>query len=466
MLNRPAESQDLSDGLEVKAARRKWNPALHPRDSKGRFIETGGTVRLWGGKLARVVRALPNDRILVQDQTTPGEFTGRRHTTSAKWVSMVARPDGSAPTENEDKVVAEDEKRLQDPRRGNGVARDDDGDPSTPNDPHDSDDQGRPIGNDEDGDGPDDDDDQDEPADGRHPVNTAALPNRQHAAGARFTDTAAVRQHFTQLADRPGQNPDMSKFLRSVANDDDLQTSNSGRLVVLRDDETHRWYLSSAGTGQRMGLAGDFDSPQEAAQFADHLEATTRTDGPNGAPFDFSDPDADKTAGSWKSSKGENIPAAIKRTRQEFDAARPAPAAPPTDSNTVATVSRGDLKPGDHIKVTVASSNVEWPSSTRDQDKPKTVTVEGTLASTYDESRWAPLLDATLTTPDGTIMTSGDSVRLRSLPGQVAVSGHADDYVPEPVRADRVRVGDVVAGGEFGHVITDVNRYPEGRTFT
>ncbi|MGA5454832.1 hypothetical protein ACPCVO_50650 [Streptomyces umbrinus] len=466
MLNRPPESQDLSDGLEVKAARRKWNPALHPRDSKGRFIETGGTVRLWGGKLARVVRALPNDRILVQDQTSPGEFTGRRHTTSAKWVSMVARPDGSAPTEDEDKVVAEDEKRIQDPRRGNGVARDDDGDPSTPNDPHDSDDQGRPIGDDEDDDGPDDDDDQDEPADGRHPVNTAALPNRQHAAGARFTDTAAVRQHFAQLADRPGQNPDMSKFLRSVADDDDLQTTSSGRLVVLRDDETDRWYLSSAGTGQRMGLAGDFDSPQEAAQFADRLEATTRTDGPNGAPFDFSDPDADKTAGSWKSSKGENIPAAIKRARQEFDAAGPAPAASPTDSNTAATVSRGDLKPGDHIKVTVASSDVEWPSSTRDQDKPKTVTVEGTLASTYDESRWAPLLDATLTTPDGTTMTSGDSVRLRSMPGQVAVSGHADDYVPEPVRADRVRVGDIVAGGEFGHVITDVNRYPEGRTFT
>src|SRR3954471_20403954 len=104
MLSRPAaahaELQDLSDGLEAKAVRRKWNPALHPRDSKGRFIETGGTVRLWGGKLARVVRALPHDRILVQDQTGPNEFKGRRHTTSAKWVSMVARPDGTAPTDD------------------------------------------------------------------------------------------------------------------------------------------------------------------------------------------------------------------------------------------------------------------------------------------------------------------------------------------------------------------------------
>ncbi|MFJ8769557.1 hypothetical protein [Streptomyces clavifer] len=45
MSNRPAAEhpalQDLRADLEVKAARPKWNPALHPRDSKGRFIETG-----------------------------------------------------------------------------------------------------------------------------------------------------------------------------------------------------------------------------------------------------------------------------------------------------------------------------------------------------------------------------------------------------------------------------------------
>ncbi|MET8518197.1 hypothetical protein [Streptomyces sp. NPDC005077] len=169
MLIRPDAAHAELQDLEVKAAARKWNPALHPRDSKGRFIETGGTVRLWGGKLARVVRALPNDRILVQDQTTPGEFNGRRHTTSAKWVSMVARPDGSAPTDNEDKVVQEDAKRAEDPRRGNGVARDDDGDPDTPNDPHDADDRGRPIGADDDPVGPRENDDQDEPDDGKRP---------------------------------------------------------------------------------------------------------------------------------------------------------------------------------------------------------------------------------------------------------------------------------------------------------
>ncbi|MGY1502916.1 hypothetical protein ACW4TU_41180 [Streptomyces sp. QTS52] len=472
MLNRPAaehaELQDPSAVLEVKAARRKWNPALHPRDSKGRFIETGGTVRLWGGKLARVVRALPNDRILVQDQTAPNVFNGRRHTTSAKWVSMVARPDGSAPTDNEDKVQAEDEKRTIDPRRGNGVARDDDGDPDTPNDPHDADDRGRPIGEDDDPVGPRENDDQDEPADGNLPVRVDALPNRNHGAGARFRDTAAVRQHFLDLADRPGRKPKMAQFLRSVAGDDHLETSLNGKVVALRDDSTGRWYLTATGTGQRIDTAGEFATPDDALEFARLLDRSTTPPGQNSmgrGGFDFSDPDLDQAAGTWRSAQGENIQAAIKRTRQEFDAARPAP---PANSNTAATVGREELRPGDRIKVTVSGSDIEWPASTRDQDKPETVTVEGTLAPTYtyDRMKWAPLLDATLTAPDGTVMTSGDSVRLMRMPNQVAVSGHADGHIPEEVRADRVRVGDVVAGGEFGHVVTAVRRYPGGRTFT
>ncbi|MFF8789215.1 hypothetical protein [Streptomyces sp. NPDC015125] len=332
MLNRPtaqAESQDLSRDLEVKVTRRPWNPALHPRDSKGRFIETGGTVRLWGGKLARVVRALPHDRILVQDQSGPNEFKGRRHTTSAKWVSMVARPDGSAPTDDENKVAEEDERRNQDSRRGNGVARDDDGDPDTPNGPHEQDDKGRPIG-DDDGDGPDDDDDQDEPEDGTHPVAVDALPNQQHAAGARHPDTAAVRRHFTQLAEQPGTSPDMATFLRSVAHDDDLQTTPSGRLAILRDERNGRFYLTATGTGQRVDAAGDFGTTEDAVRFAEHLDKTAV----NGRltqfnqPFDFSDPQLDNAARDWRSAKGENIQGAIQRARKEFDAT-PAPAAAP-----------------------------------------------------------------------------------------------------------------------------------------
>lgn len=475
MLNRPAaahaELQDPSENLEVKAARRKWNPALHPRDSKGRFIETGGTVRLWGGKLARVVRALPHDRILVQDQSGPNEFRGRRHTTSAKWVSMVSRPDGSAPTDNEDKVQEEDEKRRKDPRRGNGVAGDDDGDPDTPDDPHDVDDRGRPIGDDDDPVGPREDDDQDEPEDGNLPIHIDALPNKLHGP-TRFRDRAAVRRHFLELAERPGQKPEMAQFLRSVAGDDELLTTHNGALAILRNDDG-RWSLTATGTGQRMDMAGDFTTAEEAEQFARHLAATAPTEGAKrkvGPPpgFDFSDPELDEAAKTWRSTKGENIQAAIQRARREFDTSRKNQdsAAPAGDSSK--TVSPSDLKPGDRVQVTVRSADIEWPESTRDQRKPGTVTVEGTVAPTYDygSSRSTALLDVTLTGPDRSVMASGESVRLMRAPKQYTVTGHTEGFAPEMVRADRVRVGDIVAGGQFGHVVTEVRRYPGGRTFT
>lgn len=326
MLNRPAaraESQDLSRGIQTKVTRRSWNPALHPRDSKGRFIETGGTVRLWGGKLARVVRALPHDRILVQDAAPDGAFTGRRHTTSAKWVTMVSRPDGTPPTVDENKVAAEDARRHDDPRRGNGVARDDDGDPSTPDQPHDRDDQGQPIG-DDDGDGPEDDDDQDEPGNAELPVNVDALPNRPNARGSRFKDTAGVRRHFLALAGKEGQGQEMARFLRHLAGDDELQLTPNGKYAVLRDDSSSRWYLTAVGTGQRMDTAGDFDSAQDAGRFAAHLDTTARNGhimpGKFNEPFDFSDPNLDREARDWRSTQGENIQTAIVRARREFDA--------------------------------------------------------------------------------------------------------------------------------------------------
>ncbi|MFB7403371.1 hypothetical protein ACFCZR_24660 [Streptomyces rubiginosohelvolus] len=471
MLNRlaaDAESQDLGRDTETKAARRKWNPALHPRDHKGRFIETGGVVRLWGGKRAIVRRALPNNRILVQDAGADGKFTGRRHTTSAKWVTMLARPDGSAPTADQNKVAAEDERRAKDPKRGSGVARDDDGDPNTPNEPHNSDDQGQPIG-DDDGDGPEDDDDQDEPADGTVPVNRDALPNTQHTAGARFADTAAVRGHFNQLADRPGQRPEMARFLRAVAEDEDLQTTPSGRLVVLRDDKTNRWYLTASGNGQRMAEAGDFDSAADALHAAEHLDRTAVDS--SGAPFDFSAPDLDQAARTWKSNTGENIQAAIIRARKTTTprTAATAPAEPGPAVRPGTEVPRADLKPGDRITVTITNRDLEWPDSTRRTDKPKTVTVEGTVAPTYSPApsiTGTPLIDATLTGPDGSALATGEAVHVRRMPATAAVSERRDGYAPEQMRADQVRVGDVIARGTFGHVVTQVNRSPRGPGFT
>ncbi|MEU5425566.1 hypothetical protein AB0H73_08145 [Streptomyces olivoreticuli] len=326
MLNRsaaPAEPDHLSRGLETKVTRRPWNPALHPRDSKGRFIETGGIARLWSGKLARVVRALPHDRVLVQDRSSDGTYTGRRHTTSARWITMVARPDGSAPTKSEDKVAAEDERRHKDSHRGNGVARDDDGDPSTPNDPHDVDDDGQPIGKD-DGNGPHDDDDQDEPEHGQHPVKLDALPNQRARTGSRYADTAAVRRHFLELAEEPDTTPKMATYLRHMAHDEDLRITPSGGLVVRRDEANGRWYLTATGTGRSLE-AGDFTTAQEAEDLGEYLNENVLNGhiapGEFRKPFDFSDPDIDRWAAQWRSDRAEDPQRAIARAKREFAAA-------------------------------------------------------------------------------------------------------------------------------------------------
>ncbi|WP_435244712.1 hypothetical protein [Streptomyces sioyaensis] len=320
MLNRTSPA-DLSRTLEAKSVRRPWNPALHPRDSKGRFIETGGVARLWSGKLARVVRALPRDRVLVQDRAADGTFTGRRHSTSARWITMVARPDGTAPTSNQKKVEAEDARREQDERRGLGLSRDDQGDPDTPNDPHNTDDEGNAIG--DAADGPDDgDDDQDEPEDGHHEVDVTALPNRQGAGSSRFKDTAAVREHFLSLAQQPGAN---AVALRRLAGDEDLQVTPDGGLVTTHEDANGRWYLTASGTGGYLNV-GDFASRRDAEAAAAAIHATVRNGhimpGEFNEPIDFSDPDFGTWAPNWRSTKGEDAQQAIRRAVQDFRASR------------------------------------------------------------------------------------------------------------------------------------------------
>ncbi|MGG7574103.1 hypothetical protein [Streptomyces sirii] len=309
MLNRTSPA-DLSRTLEAKSVRQPWNPALHPRDSKGRFIETGGIARLWSGKFARVVRALPRDRVLVQDRAADGTYTGRRHSTSARWVTMVARPDGTAPTSNQKKVEAEDARRGADEQRGLGLSRDDHGDPRTPDDPHDADDEGNAIG-DDDGDIPEDDD-QDEPEDGHHDVDVDALPNRAANPGSRYKDTAAVRRHFLDLAQEPGAN---APALRRLAGDEDLRIIPSGGLVTTRDDANGRWYLTTAGTGGYLDV-GDFTSRVEAEAAGEYIHEHVR----NGhiMPIDFSDRDIADWFLTWRSTKGEDAEQAIRRAVADF----------------------------------------------------------------------------------------------------------------------------------------------------
>ena len=102
---------------------RTWNTDHHPRDASGRFIETGGSARVWGRQeTGKVVRTLPDGKVEV-------EFSdGHRESHASQRLQMIKRPNGDEPTKRVDAVQDEDERRIKDPTRGNGVDADDLGD--------------------------------------------------------------------------------------------------------------------------------------------------------------------------------------------------------------------------------------------------------------------------------------------------------------------------------------------------
>jgi hypothetical protein len=83
--------------LERKAD--DWDPAEHPRDREGRFIEVGAWVRIWGGAQGRVLRNLAGGRLEV-------EAGGRKWSVHRNYITVVQRPDGSAPTADPDRAQA------------------------------------------------------------------------------------------------------------------------------------------------------------------------------------------------------------------------------------------------------------------------------------------------------------------------------------------------------------------------
>ncbi|MEU8540895.1 hypothetical protein AB0C52_13060 [Streptomyces sp. NPDC048717] len=466
MLTRTAPT-DLSRTLEAKSVRRPWNPSLHPRDSKGRFIETGGIARLWSGNLARVVRALPRDRVLVQDRAADGTYSGRRHSTSARWITMVARPDGTAPTANQEKVEEEDARRSSDDRRGLGLSRDDHGAPETPDDPHDVDDEGNQIGDDE-GDAPEDDD-QDEPEDGSHDVDTDALPNRQALPGSRFKDTAAVRRHFLDMSEQPGAN---ARALRRLAGDEDLQITPDGGLVTTRDDANGRWYLTATSTGGYLPV-GDFASRNEADAAADFIHAHVRNGhiapGDFNQPIDFSDPKIGTWLPGWRSTKGEDAEQAILRAARDFRASRTKnetprrPAAPspaPEDRTNHGVLAPDGGRPvrspaGDKPKPDAAPEPEDTPEE-NSSGRPAGVPAEATPVDGvpgYWATSWNPG-PLTVYGPDGSRIASvegGYSDRHAMVDGvRLPIGGHAgiaDQIIArhhlattDPAQADRVHL--------------------------
>jgi hypothetical protein len=81
----------------VKVRRTVWIEAEHPRDRKGRFIEKGATVRVWGGFLGKVINNIGGGRIEIERLTD-----GKHVIVHRNYLTVVARPDGSAPTDKRD----------------------------------------------------------------------------------------------------------------------------------------------------------------------------------------------------------------------------------------------------------------------------------------------------------------------------------------------------------------------------
>ncbi len=275
--------------LEEKSVRRPWREELHPRDSKGRFIETGGVARLWGGGMARVLKALGGRNVLVENLSTR-----ERSTINASRLTMVARPDGSAPTRSKKKVRDEDQRRDADARRGTGLDTEDAGDHGdTPDDVHTHDDEGNHIGWDDvevdHGAGPEPHDDE--------PDAQAAPASRRKNPNRRFKTLDDVRAHwasgrlmpFAQDRTRQeGHNQFVAQLMDKI---DKPQLSRNGHFVIGRmtinrnGREVTGWGITHSQTGVRISLT---NRKAEAVHFANRLE-TAQLDG---KPIDWNNADS------------------------------------------------------------------------------------------------------------------------------------------------------------------------------
>ncbi|WP_275466273.1 nucleotide exchange factor GrpE [Streptomyces noursei] len=152
------------------------------------------------------------------------------------------------------------------------------------------------------------------------PVDLDTLPNRRARDGARFADTAAVRRHFLDLAQRPGAN---TAALRALAGDPELQITSTGNFATIRHVTSRRWTLILTGVGSPLDAA-DFTTREEA-DAADQYIAKHVLNGhirPDEfmQPIDFSAPNIADWFESWRSTRGEDAAQAIHRAVRDFRA--------------------------------------------------------------------------------------------------------------------------------------------------
>ena len=72
--------------LAAKVRRQVWIEAEHPRDRKGRFIEKGAWVRVWGGIMDRVFNNVGNGRIEIVGEN------GQHVLVHRNYLTVVNRP--------------------------------------------------------------------------------------------------------------------------------------------------------------------------------------------------------------------------------------------------------------------------------------------------------------------------------------------------------------------------------------
>lgn len=282
-------------GAIVDKLGRKWDPKLHPRDSRGRFIETGGTARLWGGGTAKVVRILGNGKIEVQKPD------GKRERVKANRLTMISRPDGSKPTDSREKVLGEDARRHADPKRGDGVSADDHGD---------QDHDGIPDASDLDADGNGVRDDADKRAGHKAPKKAPhAAPKK---ADPRAQETEALREHYRQGS--PGEQLDHMQELfnrNTLAEDQTLEAQGNG--LAIRRSGSRTWQVFHANTGASLG-ADNVTSKEQARQLAARLGEIHDAEGNR---FDWKSPGVHERFATFRDRSGEGLEAAVTRAEAE-----------------------------------------------------------------------------------------------------------------------------------------------------
>lgn len=275
-------------GEIVDARGRKWNPALHPRDARGRFIETGGVAKVGVSNVrVKILKALGANKVLVAYKKRgdgPKDFNGKRDDLDARGLTMVQRPDGTSPTKDATKVLDEDDRRTADPKRGDGITDEDHGD---------RDHDGIPDAIDPDPDTP-------------NPRGAGGVPRQpqqpqqpEQPAGPRFTSVPQVLQHWATGGDVAAEPPVTEKWADKRKRADMLNAESAAKAVrrpelsprghFVVGFEGRYWFVRHAGSAEVVAggsPARRYTSPEAAMAAARALEDIQV----DGQPFDWDSP--------------------------------------------------------------------------------------------------------------------------------------------------------------------------------